>query len=133
MSRPRLHHGVDLVYVPRVREMLARHAHFETRVFTAAERATCRRHPDPAPHFAARFAAKEAALKALGLGLLATGVDRKLARIEVVREGGAPELRLGGAPAERARRLGVVQAALSLTHEGDHALASVVLLSEVEA
>lgn len=126
---PRLLHGVDLVHVPRLRAALERHAAFEARVFTAKERAYCRTHPDPVPHLAARFAAKEAALKALGLGITGLGVDAALLGVEVVRAGGPPTLCLSGRAARAARRLGVVESTLSLSHDGDTALASVVMLA----
>ena len=124
---PRIRHGVDLVHVPRFAEVLAAHEAFEARVFTDDERAYCRRHPDPAPHFAARFAAKEATLKALGMGIMAGGVDRKLKEVEVRRVGTAPVLALSGKPAAEAERLGVSGSSVSLTHDGDHALATVML------
>lgn len=128
----RLHHGIDLVDVRALRAVMGRHPAFETRVFTEDERRYCRRYPDPLPHFAARFAAKEAALKALGIGLTPLGIDRSLGDIEVAREGGAPRLVLRGRPARRAQRLGLGPPALSLSHAGDAALASVVMLSPGE-
>ena len=63
-----LRHGVDLVHVPRLRAAMEGQTRFEEEVFTEGERAYCRRRADPWPHFAARFAAKEAVLKALGRG-----------------------------------------------------------------
>ena len=131
MNHTRIHHGVDLVHVSRVRDLLARHADFEGRIFRADERAYCRRHADPAPHFAARFAAKEATLKALGLGIAATGIDQRLADVEVRRAGTAPTLALGGRAAAAAESLQIVSTAVSLSHDGDLALASVIMLSEV--
>jgi holo-[acyl-carrier protein] synthase len=62
-------HGVDLVSIDRIRKILEREDnHFEGRVFSAGEIAYCRSKKDPHPHFAARFAAKEAYGKALGMG-----------------------------------------------------------------
>ena len=122
-----LRHGVDLVHVPRLRAAMEAHARFEEEVFTDGERAYCRRRPDPFPHFAARFAAKEAVLKALGRGLFGEGVDRSLKEIEVVRDGsGPPSVRLSGGTATLAERLGLGPAAISLSHDGDTAIASVV-------
>jgi len=124
---PSLRHGVDLVHVPRLRAAMEAHARFEEEVFTEGERAYCRRRPDPFPHFAARFAAKEAVLKALGRGLFGEGVDRALHEIEVVRDGsGPPSVRLTGGTEALAKRLGLGPAALSLSHDGDTAIASVV-------
>ena len=122
-----LRHGVDLVHVPRLRAAMEGQTRFEEEVFTEGERAYCRGRADPYPHFAARFAAKEAVLKALGRGLFGEGVDRSLRDIEVVRDGGGPpSVRLSGTVLARATRLGLGTAALSLSHDGDTALASVV-------
>ena len=130
---PRIRHGVDLVHVPRLRSLLAEQSLFEERIYTPEERAYCRSHADPAPHFAARFAAKEATLKALGLGITAMGIDARLREVEVVRKGTAPVLVLHGRLAREAERLGVTSMSVSLTHEADHALAAVVLVTEVPA
>lgn len=130
---PHIRHGVDLVHVPKLKALLRERPQFEERVFTDDERQYCNGFPDPAPHFAARFAAKEAALKALGLGITPLGVDARLREVEVVRVGTAPTLALHGRSAREAERLGVCSSSVSLTHDGDHALAAVVLLTEVKA
>src|SRR5258708_37291493 len=89
-------HGTD---IPRVREVLGRYGdRFLRRVFTEGEIAYCTRHRDPAPSLAARFAAKEATMKALGTGH-SRGVLWK--DIEVFRLGGPPQLRLTGAALPR--------------------------------
>ncbi|MDJ0521575.1 MAG: 4'-phosphopantetheinyl transferase superfamily protein [Planctomycetota bacterium] len=133
MSPSRIRHGIDLVHVPELRTLLRERTQFEERVFTEAERDYCNGFPDPAPHFAARFAAKEAALKALGLGLTPLGVDARLREVEVVRRGTAPTLALHGRSAREAARLGVDSTSVSLTHDGDHAMAAVILVSEEDA
>ena len=94
--------GVDVVEIGRVRQILQSQAErFVRRVFTAAERDYCNRHRDSAPHYAARFAAKEALFKALGTGW-AQGVG--WLDVEVGREGAAPpDLRLHGEAARRSR------------------------------
>jgi holo-[acyl-carrier protein] synthase len=118
--------GIDLVDLERLRQVLARHgARFVDRVLTAAERDFCHAHRDPVPHIAARFAAKEAALKALGTGL-ASGI--RWADLEVERgTDGAPSLLLRGAAERLARERGVRTAHLSLTHDRATAAAVVVL------
>jgi holo-[acyl-carrier protein] synthase len=137
MSAPpadRLRHGVDLVQVPRIREVMERQPRFEEAIFTEGERAYCRRRADPYPHFAARFAAKEAVLKALRRGIFGGGVDRGLKEVEVVREEGAPRIVLHGNARKLAERGGWAVADFTITHEADLALASVILLpSEGEA
>ena len=124
--------GVDLVQIPRMREVIARwQERFLERVFTDAEIAYCRARRDPVPHFAARFAAKEAALKALGTGW-AHGLAFR--QVEVTRdERGAPGLRFHDAAAARARALGVERALLSITHDGAVAAAVVVLEGDGES
>src|SRR5437879_13416304 len=96
--------GVDLVNIPRMRDVIDRwQDRFLQRVFTEQEIAYCRARRDPVPHFAARFAAKEAALKALGTGLR-LGVSWR--ELEVGREGAhAPPLGHTG----RSRALGLAR------------------------
>src|SRR5438034_1834465 len=93
--------GVDLVNIPRMRDVIDRwQDRFLRRVFTEAEIAYCRARRDPVPHFAARFAAKEAGLKALGTGLR---LGMSWLELEVRRERvGPPTLLLFG----RARDVG---------------------------
>lgn len=115
--------GVDLCDVGRMRETLGRTAGFAARVFTEGERAYCERRRDPAERYAARFAAKEAVLKAMGLGIGACGMRD----IEVVRaSSGAPSLVLHGkAPALAAER-GITGWLLTLSHTDTLAIAHVV-------
>ena len=118
-------HGVDLAPVARIAAMRARHGErFLTRVFTPAERAYALDRPRRADeHLAARFAAKEAALKALGTGL--TGGIR-WTDVAVEREDAGPRLELTGAAAAAAERIGAVRWHVSLSHAGGMALASVI-------
>ncbi len=118
--------GIDLLEVERMRHALDAHGErLERRVFTDAEREQCSHRRDRVQALAARFAAKEACLKALGTGW---GQGLSLRQIEVVRrEGGKPELRLSGAAAERADRFGVKTIHVSLTHQPGTAAAVVLL------
>lgn len=98
--------------------------HFERRVFSERERHYCRTKSDPWPHFAARFAAKEAYGKALGLGL---GPSGDFTEIEVGHsDGGVPEILLKGRAEEIFLGKGGGRIFLSLSHDGDFALASVI-------
>ncbi len=117
--------GVDIVQISRIEAALKRHGRrFENRLFTAEELAYCRRRPRPALHLAGRFAAKEAASKALGTGM--RGVSFR--EIEIIREpSGRPGLRFHGRAADVARALGVRTAFVSLSHEQGVAVAVVVL------
>ncbi|MFN8588378.1 MAG: holo-ACP synthase [Candidatus Eisenbacteria bacterium] len=118
--------GVDICKVQRLAESLERFgARMEKRLFTPDELAYARTHADPMPHLAARFAAKEAASKALGTGM-AGGVG--WTQIEVVQPGGrVPTLRFTGVAAERFAAIGASASHLSLSHDGGLAVACVVL------
>jgi holo-[acyl-carrier protein] synthase len=118
--------GVDMEEVSRIREVISRHGRiFLDRIFTSAEVAYCERHRDPAERYAARFAAKEATMKALGTGW-SKGVRWR--DIEVTRKpGGRPTIVLHGIAREHAERLGARHLSLSLTHTGNFALAEVIL------
>jgi holo-[acyl-carrier protein] synthase len=120
--------GVDLARIPRLREIVERWGErFLRRVFTDDEIAYCRRRRDPIPHFAARFAAKEATLKALGTGLR-MGVSWR--EMEVRRERGeAPTMILSGRCRAIALAKGAHRVLLSLTHDGDYALAHAMLVA----
>jgi len=118
--------GIDFVEVSRIEEAARRHGErFLKRILTEGERDYCSRHKEPARHWAARFAAKEAGMKALGTGWNA-GVTFQ--SIEVVNlASGQPTLILHGASAERARALGATGAHVSLSHDGGYATACVIL------
>jgi holo-[acyl-carrier protein] synthase len=118
--------GVDLVAVDDLRARMLRTASFADAVFDPVERSDSEADGAPWPHLAARFAAKEAVMKALGTGWSA-GVGHR--DVVVVRSAsGAPEVRLGG---EAARRVAAVsgRVLLTLTHQGDWAVAVAVIES----
>ena len=118
--------GIDIIEVARIREVLARTPRFRERVFTPAERAYCdSRGAVAAQHYAARFAAKEAALKALQTGWRG-GISWQ--DVEVAsRESGAPYLVLHGPVLELFNNSGATSVHLSLSHTTEHAIAQVVL------
>jgi holo-[acyl-carrier protein] synthase len=118
--------GVDVCKVERIGESLQRFgARMEKRLFTPDELAYCRLFKDPLPHLAARFAAKEAASKALGTGI-SGGVG--WTQIEVVQPGGrVPRIRFTGVALERFTAMGATGSHLSLSHDGGLAVACVVL------
>ena len=120
--------GIDLVEIARIRQSMERFgSRFLERVFTGSEQAYCLRKRNAAESLAARFAAKEAAAKALGTGI-SRGVN--WLEIEVIREpSGRPSIRFRGRAAEIAEQMGVAQIALSLTHTASLAMASVILES----
>ena len=115
--------GLDAVDLARFRATLARRPALLDRVFSAAELEELGQRADPVPGLAANFAAKEAALKALGLGLGAM----VLRELEVLRRaGGAPYIRTSGRAADRAAQAGVSVFDVSLTHTDTVAAAVVV-------
>ena len=118
--------GVDITEVPRIAAAIERFGErFLRRVYTEAEIAYCRSKRNSVERFAARFAAKEAAMKAIGTGLR-RGVTWQ--SVEVTREpGGRPQLRFSGKAAEFAGKLGMRRAALSLSHTSQLAIAQVIL------
>ena len=115
--------GIDAVDVERFRTVLGRRRAFAERVFTDAERAEAAGRHDPVPGLAARFAAKEAVMKSLSVGLGAFD----FADVEVVRgEGGAPALTVTGRAATLAEQRGVRGWHISLTHTATVAMAIAV-------
>ena len=118
--------GIDIVEVPRVAAAIARFGNrFLRRVFTEAEIRYCDSKSNRAERYAARFAAKEAALKAIGTGWK-SGVA--WTDVTVGREpGGRPTIIFAGVAAEFANRLGVKRASLSMSHTEEHAVAQVIL------
>jgi holo-[acyl-carrier protein] synthase len=120
--------GIDIIEVARIREVLLRTPRFRERVFTAAEREYCdSRGAVAAQHYAARFAAKEATLKALQTGWRG-GISWHDVEISAT-ESGAPILILSGEVKRLMERSGATAAHLSMSHTTEHAIAQVVLES----
>ena len=119
--------GVDVMQPSRIEAAVSRRGEaLLRRIFTPGELEYCRRGRNRYQRLAARFAAKEAALKALGTGL--TGAAR-WTDVEVAHvEGGAPAIRFCGEVARRAEDMGVVRVRVSLSHSRDTAVAAVLLL-----
>lgn len=117
--------GLDIAEIDRIEAAITRHGQaFINRLFTPAEAEYCERHQNRYERYAARFAAKEAAMKALGTGWR-HGIRWR--DIEVAREAsGKPTLRLSGVAREFAERMGVRNISLSITHSGNLALAEVI-------
>lgn len=121
-----LYSGVDLVEIARIWTALARHHdRFLTRVYTPTEIAQCNERVES---LAARFAAKEAAAKALGTGIWRHGIG--WTDLEIVRaEHGAPSLHLHNAAKQRAAILGWTTWSVSLSHDSERAIAFVVAMT----
>jgi holo-[acyl-carrier protein] synthase len=112
--------GIDLLEIDRLERALERRPALAERLFTEAERAYAASRARPGQHLAARFCAKEAVAKALGLDAL------NFREVEVTGDGGPPEVRLHGAAARRAAALGV-SVNVSLTHSRREAAAVAIL------
>jgi holo-[acyl-carrier protein] synthase len=118
--------GIDIIEVARIREVLQRTPRFRERVFTPSERAYCdSRGAVAAQHYAARFAAKEAALKALQTGWRG-GISWQDVEIGS-RDSGAPYLILHATVKDLFNSSGATAAHLSLSHTTEHAIAEVIL------
>jgi holo-[acyl-carrier protein] synthase len=120
--------GIDATEIARIAETIDRYGdRFLRRVFTESEIAYCQQKRDFASSYAARFAAKEAAMKALG-----TGHSRGVywTGIEVLRRHGPPKLAFHGGAADRLRAMGATSSIVTLTHSRDLAIAHVMLLGE---
>ena len=118
--------GIDIVEVPRIAQSIERFGgRFLQRIFTPAEIRYCDAKANRVERYAARFAAKEAAMKAIGTGMRG-GVSWQ--EFEVSRElGGRPTILFHGKAAQYAERLGMRRAHLSVTHTEQHAVAYVIL------
>ena len=115
--------GVDLIEIERVSRALDRHPSFRARCFTEAEREYCESRPNPAQHYAARFAGKEAVGKALGFG-----VARAFAWTDVEISGRPkPRVRLSGRMRAWAEKVGAGAIDLSMTHSRELAAAICVI------
>jgi len=119
--------GVDIVEIDRMKAALERRPKLKERLFSAEEREYCDKRSRPEVHYALRFAAKEAVLKALGTGF--SGM--RFCDVEVIREAsGRPVPRLSGRAAERAEQLGIIEMHLSLSFTHTTAVASAVAITE---
>lgn len=121
----RLATGVDLIEIERVQAAIERHGtRFLSRIYTAREQSECR---GKVESLAGRWAAKEAASKALGCGFGDIGWDE----VEIIRtESGAPQLVLHGRAQARAAALGLATWSVSMSHSMGHAMAMVVAFGE---
>ena len=123
--------GIDIVKISRMDHVLERWKdRFMNRIFTSQEINFCIEKKFPSQHFAIRFAAKEAFLKALGLGMMA-GIPWK--DIEIVNDStGKPEVKLHSKARETYQKNNVKNIFLSLSHDGEYGIAQVILEGEFE-
>jgi len=120
--------GIDATDIPRIEKAIGRYGdRFLHRIYTAREIAYCSAKYVSMPSYAGRFAAKEAAMKALGTGL-SRGVAWR--DIEVVRGGGPPRLEFHGGARRRFDEMGATRSLLTITHSDTLAIAQVMLMGD---
>lgn len=121
--------GVDIIEIARLEDSIRRHGQsFLDRLFLASEQEYCAPHRQPARCYAARFAAKEAVAKAFGTGI---GAQLEWLDIEIRRKAtGEPFAVLHGLGAETAKRMGISEILLSLSHSEHYAVANAIALSD---
>lgn len=124
----KIYQGVDIVEISKLKKVFTHSKDFAEDIFTEKERDYCLSKKDPFPHFAARFAAKEAGLKALGMGMSGTGIDNSFQEIEIVRsKSGKPGISLGGWTKKISRKKNIDQLTVSMSHSADYAVATVIM------
>ena len=118
--------GIDIVEVSRIEQVAREHEQFLTRVYTDHEITYCTKKKNKYQHFAARFAAKESVLKALGVGW---GRDIKWTDVEVVNDPlGRPQINAYGGVKKLMEQKGISEILVSLSHVSDYAVASAQLV-----
>jgi holo-[acyl-carrier protein] synthase len=123
-----IYQGVDIVDVSKLKKILLNSENFASDMYSEKEKEYCLSKRDPYIHFAGRFAAKEASLKALGIGMSGTGIDNTLKEIEVLPgSSGKPLLSFSGWMEKISRKKGITQFTVSISHSENYAVATVIL------
>ena len=124
----KIYQGVDIVEVSKFKKIFHGRKALISDIFSEREQEYCLSRQDPYLHFAGRFAAKEASLKALGIGMSGSGIDNALREIEVQNSSsGRPLLLLSGWTKKVSSRKGITQLTVSISHTGNYAVATVIL------
>jgi holo-[acyl-carrier protein] synthase len=123
--------GIDIVEVPRLKQIMQRNADFLHDIFTERERSYCLSGRDPYMHFAGRFAAKESFIKALGSGFRNAGICRLFQEVEIIpSSSGRPVILLSGWAERCAGRRRIRQWDVSISHASHYAIAAVILVGD---
>ena len=126
-----IYQGIDIVNIPRFKQSCQRNKNFVADIFTTREREYCLKRREPYLHLAGRFAAKEAGLKALGMGMSGTGIDKSLQEIEVLAgKRGKPVVSFSGWVEKISRKKKISSFTVSISHASDYAVATVILMGE---
>lgn len=123
--------GVDIVEISGFKKVVLRNESFISDIFSDRERQYCESKKDPYIHYAGRFAAKEASLKALGIGMSGTGIDHTFREIEVITgASGKPVLSFSGWTEKLSRKKKINQLTVSISHSENYAVATVILTGQ---
>lgn len=123
-----VHHGIDIVELSKFKRIFQKNRQFASDIFTEQERTYCLSMKDPSIHFAGRFAAKEAFLKAIGRGIAGPGIDHIFQEIEIRRlRSGRPCLSVKGRAAQASKKKRISQFTVSISHSSNYVVASVIL------
>lgn len=123
--------GVDIVEISGFKKVVLRNDNFIHELFSDKERQYCDSKKDPYIHYAGRFAAKEASLKALGIGISGTGIDHAFREIEVITgPSGKPVLTFSGWTEKLSRKKKITQFTVSISHSENYAVATVILTGQ---
>jgi len=126
-----IYQGIDIVNIPRFIRSCERNENFIEEIFTTREKAYCLKRRLPHLHLAGRFGAKEAALKALGMGMWGTGIDQALREIEILTgKRGKPVVSFSGWVEKISIKKKISSMTVSISHSSDYAVATVTLLGE---
>lgn len=124
-----IYQGIDIVEISKFKKVFLGSDDFASDVFSDKEREYCLSKKSPYLHFAGRFAAKEASLKALGIGMSGTGIDNTLKEIEVVHSpSGKPVLSFSGWIEKISTKKHIRQLTVSISHSEHYAVATVILI-----
>jgi holo-[acyl-carrier protein] synthase len=127
----KLRQGIDIVEVPRLKQVMQRNADFLHDIFTERERSYCQSGRYPYIHFAGRFAAKESFIKALGSGFRGAGICHLFQEIEIIpASSGRPMIFVSGWAEEYARKRRIRQWDVSISHASHYAIAAVILVGD---
>ncbi len=122
-----IYQGVDIIEMGKFRNLFLNNNLLEE-IFSEGEREYCLSKRDPWQHFAGRFAAKEAAMKALGMGMSGTGIDSTFREIEVLAgPSGKPSLSFSGWTEKMSKKKLITQLTVSISHSENYAVATVIL------
>ena len=121
--------GVDIVEINKFKKVFLKNKDFLQDIFTEKERDYCLSRKDPYQHFAGRFAAKEACMKALGIGLSGTGIDHTFQEIETLpQSSGKPKLSVNGWAEKISKKRNIEQFTISISHSAKYVVATAILV-----